>query len=314
MWKSKKQTSTVAVAKKKRMSWNLRLFIIFCCAVPVINWLVFYIHVNLSSFQLAFLDVKGNFSLVNFERFYRELTSETSDLRLAFKNTLLTFAIGTVYFPIQVLVSYFIYKKVPGSGLWRILFFLPRILFGVATSMIVIRMLSVRGFVAEGVKEMLQLSQVPDLLADSRYANITVLVHLFWLSFPGDLIIWGGTFARIPEDVLESARIDGVTWWQEFTKIIVPIVWPTFALTFVLRFCGLFGATGDAFLLTGGEFGTMTLSCWMFLEALGSTGGDHTNVSFAYLSAVGMVLTVISVAISLVIRKWTDKVFADVEY
>lgn len=315
MWKNKKQANAVAVPKRKRKSWNLRLFILFCCAAPVISWLVLYVYVNFSSFGLAFLDHNGSFSLVNFQRFWRELTSETSSLQLAFKNTLLTFAIGTVYFPFQVLVSYFIYKKVPGYGIWRILFFLPRILFSVATAMIVIRMLSVRGFVAEGVKEMLQLAQAPDLLADSRFANTTVLVHLFWLSFPGDLIIWGGTFARIPEEVLESARIDGVTWWQEFTKIIVPIVWPTVALTLVLKFSGIFAASGDAFLLTGGEFGTMTLSCWLFKELLGASGGaGSTNVAFSYLSAVGMILTIISVTIALIIRKWTDKVFADVEY
>jgi len=314
MWKSKGKTKAVALQKKKPMSKNLIMFILFCCVVPIINWLVFYVYVNLSSFYLAFLDIKGNLSFVNFERFYRELTNETSNIRLAFRNTLLTFAIGTIYFPIQVLVSYFIYKKVPGSGLWRILFFLPKILFSVASAMVIMRILSVRGFVAQGVKELLNLSQVPDLLSDSTYANTTVLVHLFWMSFPGDLIIWGGTFARIPEDVLEAGKIDGVTWWQEFTKIIIPIVWPTFALQFVLRFCGLFGATGDVFLLTGGEFGTMTLSCWMFLEVLGATGEGHTNVAFAYLSAVGMVLTVISVTISLLIRRWTDKVFNDVEY
>ena len=202
MWRSK---------QKKPMSKNLILFILFCCVVPVINWLVFYVYVNLSSFKLAFTDFNGNFSFVNFERLWGELSVENSSIRLAIKNTMLTFAIGTIYFPLQVLVSYFIYKKVPGYGLWRILFFLPRILFSVATSLVVMRILSVQGFVAEGVKEMLNLSQVPDLLADSAYANTTVLVHLFWMSFPGDLIIWGGTFARIPEDVLEAGKIDGVS-------------------------------------------------------------------------------------------------------
>ena len=314
MRKNKGQSNAMAIQKKKPMSKNLIAFILFCCIVPVVQWLIFYIYGNLSAFKMAFTDVSGNLSFANFNRLFSELANENSSIRLALKNTILTFAIGTIYFPIQVLVAYFIYKKVPGYGIWRILFFLPRILFSVATSMVILRILSVRGFVAEGVQEMLNLAQTPDLLADSRYANTTVLIHLFWWSFPGDLIIWGGTFARIPEEVLESAKIDGVTWWQEFTKIIVPIVWPTFALQLVLRFCGIFGATGEVFLLTGGEFGTMTLSCWMYLELKQGSGASYSNVAYNYLSAAGLVMTVIAITISLIIRKWTDKVFDEVEY
>lgn len=314
MQKNNIQTAVAIPKKKKRMSKNMLAFILFCCVVPIINWLIFYIYGNMSSFTMAFTDVKGNLSLANFQRLFDELANESSSIRVAIKNTMLTFGIGVLYFPIQVLVAYFIYKKVPGYGIWRILFFLPRILFSVATSMVIIRILSVQGFVAEGVQELLGLAQPPDLLADSRYANTTVLIHLFWWSFPGDLIIWGGTFARIPEEVLEAGKIDGVTWWQEFTRIIVPIVWPTFALQLVLKFCGIFGATGEVFLLTGGAFGTMTLSCWMYLELLSSTGASFSNVAYNYLSAVGLIMTVIAVTISLIIRKWTDKVFDEVEY
>lgn len=302
---------TVKRRKKKPMSKTRLAFILFCCAIPVIHWLIFYVYVNMSSFTMAFQNNQGAFSLVHFERLWRELTAPHTELRIAIKNTLLTFFITLAAFPFRVLVSYFLYKKVPGSAVYRVLFFLPSIIFSVAMAMVITRILGVNGFIAKGVQEIFDLKQTPELLGDSLYANKTVLLHMLWIGFPGDLIIWGGTFARIPEEVLESGKLDGVNWWTEFTRIIVPIVWPTVALKMVLTFCNIFSATGAVFLLTGGAYGTMTIACWMYKEVLKYTGN---TIGYHYLSAVGLVTTAIAITISLFIRKWTDKAFDEVEY
>ena len=300
--------------KGKPVNKRRVLFVICCCILPVINWLIFYVFANLSSFVMAFTNKDGVLSFDNFIRFWDELTNPVSDIRIAFRNTFLTFAIVLVSFPFKVLVSYFIYKKIPLAGVYRILFFLPSIIFSVALAMIFQKIISVNGFIAEWVQDWLNLATPPELLADSRYANTVVLLHMMWLSFPGDLIIWGGTFTRIPNDVLESGQIDGVNWWQEFTLITVPMVWPTVALQMVLMFCGIFGASGAVFLLTKGMYGTMTLSAWMYLQLLNMSGNQYTSNAYNYMSAVGLVITVIAIAISLGIRKWTDKAFEEVEF
>lgn len=300
--------------RKKKKNWVRISFILFCIGLPVLNWLVFYVYVNLSSFVMAFTDKNGAFGLDNFIRFFREFTVPTSQIRIAFRNTFLTFALIVISYPFKVLVSFFIYKKVPFAGIYRILFFLPSIIFGVAVAMIFNRMVGANGFIAETVQNIFNMEYTPELLADSRYANITVLLHMLWLGFPGDLIIWGGTFARIPEEVLESGRIDGVSWWTEFTKIVVPMVWPTVSLQIVMMVCGIFGASGAVFLLTSGEYNTMTLSCWMYMQVLNVAGSPDTSNAFNYLSAVGFLITVVSVALSLVIRKIADSYFEEVEF
>lgn len=301
-------------SKKKKMNKTDALFILFCVAIPVINWVVFYIYTNFSSITMAFTDNAGAISLDNFVRFINEFKMETSDIRVALKNTLLTFAILFVTFPFKVLVSYFIYKKIPFYSFYRIVFFIPVIIFSVAIATVFVQMVGVGSPIAEGVQKLLKLDNVPELLADTRFANTTILLNLIWLSFPGELVIWGGAFARIPEDVLESARIDGVTWWGEFTKIIVPLVWPTVALQMVLLFCGIFGATGNVFLLTAGEYGTHTINSWMYVTLYRNSGSMYTSNVYNYMSAVGIIITVIAITISMLIRKWTDKVFEEVEY
>lgn len=301
-------------AKKKPIRRERILFIICCITLPILQWLIFYVYVNFSSVLMAFKDADGMWSFSNFTRFFEEMQLETSELRIAFRNTFLTFGILFCLYPFKVLVSYFIYKKIPGASVYRILFFLPSILFSICTAMMFSRVIGVNGFIAQFVGEVMGLDYVPELLQDSRFANVTVLLNMIWLQFPGDLIIWGGTFARIPEEVLESGRIDGTTWWSEFTKIIVPMVWPTVALQMVLLFCGLLGASGNVFLLTGGRNGTMTLSAWMYITLLGSSGGNYTSNVYNYLSAVGLMLSVVSVIISMAVRKITDKAFTEVEF
>ncbi len=262
---------------------------------------------------MSFTDSQGTISLYNFQRFWREITRSDSDIRTALRNTLITFSIMFVTFPFKVLVSYFIYKKVPGAGIYRILFFLPTIIFSVAVAMIFERMIGVNGFIAQGFAKATN-QDVVEFLTDSRYANLTIFAHMLWLGFPGDLIIWGGTFARIPDDVLESASLDGVTWWQEFTMIIVPMVWPTVALQMVLMVCNLFMSSGQVWLLTKGLYGTYTIQSWMYKILYEGSGGAYTSNIYNYLSAVGLVITVIAVALSTIVRKWSDKVFEEVEF
>ncbi len=289
-------------------------FILSCVTIPVIMWLVFYVYANFSSIIMAFHNSQGVVSLANFQRFFKELQLPTSDIFLGFRNTFLTFGILVVAYPFKVLVSFFIYKKVPFAGFYRIVFFLPGIIFSVAVTLIFQRIISVDSSLSQAVANALNLEYVPEWLADSDYANKVVLLHMIWLGFPGDLIIWGGTFARIPVDVLEAGRIDGVTWWTEFTKITVPLVWPTVALQIVLLACGIFGASGQVFLLTGGRYGTMTLTAWMFNNLYQNSGARFTSNAYNYMSAVGLLLTIVAVVISLTIRKVTDKLFSEVEY
>ena len=92
------------------------------------------------------------------------------------------------------------------------------------------------------------------------------------------------------------------------------MVWPTVALQLVLMFCGIFGAGGAVFLLTGGGAGTMTLQAWMYIELLDNSGGNYSSGVYNYMSAVGLMLTIVAVCISLAVRRITDKMFDEVEF
>ena len=119
----------VKIQSKKKKNLTRTLFILFGIAVPVLNFLVFYLYANFSSFTMAFTNNRGELSFDNFLRLWKAVSEADSDLRVALKNTLLMFGVLVVQFPFQVLVSYFLYKKVPGHKFYRIVVFLPTIIF-----------------------------------------------------------------------------------------------------------------------------------------------------------------------------------------
>lgn len=308
--------------KVNRNNLSRNIFIFAMIIIPTIHFLVFYLYVNFNSFFMGFqlTNRKGEitWTLENFRRFFAEfnenslsVANQDTSVVYAIVNTLKTFLLNLLLFPIGFLVSYFLYKKVPGWKTYRVAFFLPVIIPSMVLTYSFTTMLGTRGFIAEIVQRMNGLERVPDILANNDYANKAVFAFIVWMGIPGNLLLWSGALARVPEEVVESARLDGVNWVQEAVHIIIPIIWPTFAIQFLMLFIGLFGASGPVFLLTGGGSGTNTLSNWMFQRVYNSS---ETSIEHNYMSAVGLLITAITLPLCLGIRFVISKFFKGVEY
>lgn len=302
---------------KKTTRWPRVLFILSFIILPTLNFLIFYVYLNFSSILMAFQQRQAGktvWTLDNFRMFFGEFQKESSTIRIAFVNTAKSFLIAEIMFAVGFFVSYFLYKRILGYKIFRTLFFLPGLMAGTIVSSFFIKLVSYEGPVTSIVQNLFHMSEAPMLLSDSRYANRTIFANMIWLSFPGNMILWGGTFSRIPESVLESARLDGVNWIQEAFRIIIPIVWPTFSMLFILSLVGFFGASGQVFLLTKGELGTMTVSCWMYLQIYNNTGNVDASNTYNFMSAIGILMTGCTAVVVLITRTVTSRFFSDVQY
>ena len=304
--------------------FSRNIFIFAMIIVPVLHFLVFYLYVNFNSFIMAFqYPVKGEetFSLRNFTWFFSEFNegalspskANSNNIVYAVINTLKTFGVNLVMFPVGFLTSYFIYKKVPGWQVYRVLFFLPMIIPAFVFTYAYQTMLMNGSSIVALLKTLNNWTYEPSILSEVEHANNAVLFFVAWQAFPCNLLLWSGSLSRVPDSVVESARLDGVNWVQEAIYIIIPVIWPTFAMQFLFLFIGLFGASGPVLLLTNGENGTQTLSNWLYQQIL-MAGGNEKSVAFNRVSAVGVVMTVITVPICLGIRAIQGKFFRDVEY
>ena len=164
--------------KGKKVNWSRIIFILCFILVPTINFLVFYVYVNFDGILMAFYryDVSYNkiWGFDNFTMFFDELVHQSDGIQLAFINTFKTFLIQLVIFPWGIVVSYFLYKKIPLYKEFRILFFLPSIINGIITVIVYKNFVSVEGPIATWVQQMCGLPEPPDLLGDPRFANIFV--------------------------------------------------------------------------------------------------------------------------------------------
>ena len=310
-------------AKKKQKILRI-LFILSFTIIPVVHFLLFYVYVNLDSFVMAFQKPNDTrtglvFTWDNFDYIFKLFKEGSSfpewDLKLAFGNTFKTFLVQMIMYPIGLLVSYFIYKKIWGYKAYRVIFYLPTIISSVVVSYFFQELMSpTSSFFPELLYKITRTKGiVQNPLENPDFANQMVILNLVWLSFPGNLIIWGGTFSRIPDSVIESARIDGVSWIRELIQIILPLVWPTFVLTVTTSIAGIFGATGNVFLLTGGLNGTQTVSNWLYMRVQQA----HDPLSNSYLyqaSALGLILTVISCALAIFVRKVLNSRVEEIQY
>lgn len=293
--------------KKKKLLLD-RIFVVSMLCIPVVHWLVFWLGVNFNSILMAFQIPSGAFTFETMKYMIRSIfMAEDPQMIVAIKNTLIYFLKDTLMIPFQLMIAYFLYKKIYGRKFFQIMFYLPAIVSGVAISTMFKELIMPNGpfgllLQAVGVEN------VPLFLSDSRYATGTILFYSVWLSWGGHMLLFGGALARIPTEILESARIDGITTGKEVVFMIVPLVWPTLSTILILNMTGLFTASGPILLFTKGAYGTMTISYWIF-DAVAYKGISAYN----QVAAGGLIFTMIGAPIVLFV-KWLIEKIPTVEY
>ena len=293
---------------KKKRRLKRTLFIASILAIPIIHWLVFWLYVNFNSILLAFKLPNGNWSIETIRQVINELAEPSSDLGIALKNTLSYFIKDVIMLFWQLIIAYMFYKKIAGYKFFRIVFYLPAIISSVTMVTMFRAIIGSEGVIA-GLFERADMV-FPKLLRDSRYATKTIMFFTIWIGWGGEMLVLGGAFERIPAEVLEAAKLDGVSPVGELAKLIVPMIWPTISTLLILYATGLFNASGPIFLFgTKGSYETWTLSYWIFHKVLYGGSGQYNAVS-----AMGVLFTCIGVPIVMFVSWLFDKVIPAVEY
>lgn len=287
--------------KTKRQKTEI-YFILFGLFFSVTNVIMFWLVPNVSSIFMAFQKKVGFetvWTLENFSYIWSEVINPESNIVNAIGNTFLYFFYDLIVLtPLIYIVSFFVYKKIPCANVFRYIFIVPNMLSSVAISSCFKFMFSPGGPIPE-VWEMI-FGTKPLFFADSRYVNPTLMFYLFWLSFGGGMILYVATFSRIPQEIVEAGRLDGLTYFGEMINIVFPLTWPFFSTMLLLKFCGMLGAGAPVLLFTKGAYGTYSLSYWIFEQTTG--GGTYRA------SAFGLVLTFIQLPISLLFYHFANKV------
>lgn len=170
----------------------------------------------------------------------------------------LYYALGTV--PSQILIglviAYFLYQKIVGKELFRMLYFLPYVTPAVSTA-VVFRIIFDRpaysianriiGLVGiDPLKWRFEKMPIMQLLgfdiqgffAGPSLALITIMIYGIWTFVGYNIVIFLSGLGNIPKEVYEAAEIDGATKTDLFRYITIPYLSP---ITFYLSLISLIG-------------------------------------------------------------------------
>lgn len=90
-------------------------------------------------------------------------------------------------------------------------------------------------------------------LTDGTAAKITIIIVNLWIGIPFSMLICTGILMNIPEDLYESARIDGAGPVTAYMKITLPYMLHVTTPYLITQFIGNLNNFNVIFLLTGGE-------------------------------------------------------------
>lgn len=97
-------------------------------------------------------------------------------------------------------------------------------------------------------------------VTDPNWALISISMTTIWMHLGFNFIILLGGLQSIPEDLYESARIDGAGYFQQLRKITIPLLSPTLFFVIVVGVINSFQSFGQIDIMTkGGPAGATNL-------------------------------------------------------
>ncbi len=301
---------------EKRINYRERarlLFYISIVVLPLLQFSIFYIYINFNSIKMAFFTYKSSAegyyyefaAFKNFADAFKLLGDSGYMVKNSMTMWLVHLIIGT---PLQFLFSFYIAKRYAGAGFFKVILFLPQVISSLVFALLYKYMvtdvfLAVADFFGSEVKL--------GLLDNPKTQFPMVVVYQTWIGFGTGMLMYSNAISAIPQEIIESAHLDGANLFQEFIHITLPSIWPTYSSMFLIGVTGILLNQGGLHAMFGTNATHIgTLGYYIFVEAQRMTEGMSGN--FSLISALGLILSMILIPLTL-FTKWALKRFGPSE-
>ena len=229
------------------------------------------------------------------------------------------YSLGTVPFQlgISLFLAILLFQKLTGSGLFRMLFFLPYVTPFVASAVVFRQMFSIRPqapvnqFIGlfgveslawiqepDGIISMLGSSlgyEVPDWAAGPSLALVVIMFFSIWVFVGYNTVIYLAGLGNISLELIDAAQIDGAGRWGVFRNIIFPLLSPTTYFLSLIAIIGTFKAFSHIWVMRHelALGATDTFSVLIFAEFF-------DKVRYGYASALAFVLFAVILSLTFI--------------
>ncbi|MDE7158835.1 MAG: sugar ABC transporter permease, partial [Clostridiales bacterium] len=154
-----------------------------------------------------------------------------------------------------IIVALIINKKgIRFKKLWRTILVMTIAVPQFVSLLLMSQMLGDTGAINKLLEGMgiIQANNPIPFLTDGTLAKVTIIVVNIWIGIPYTMLISTGILMNIPEDLYESAKIDGAGPVKAFFKITLPYMLHVTAPYLITQFIGNLNNFNVIYLLTGG--------------------------------------------------------------
>ena len=282
------------------------IFYLLLMALPVVQFCIFYIYVNINSILMAFqeytlTDQGGIFTFSGFDNFVTLFSGDKfKDLLVMGKNSFIVFAFTFfVGIPLALCFSYYIYKQKMLSNVFKVILYLPSILSGVVVGLIYLYFMdqAVPGYYLQFTgKEM-----VPPF--SENLFKFSIFYTVFF-GFGTNVLLYVGAMSKLSDSVMEASQIDGANSLQEFIFVVLPQIFPTIKTFMLTGLAGLFANQASMYTFTANAPRSMsTIGYYLYTSAKSMDYARYTE-----LAALGVALSIITATVTFSIRKLLNKI------
>lgn len=271
-------------------------------APMLILFLVFRLFPTLGAVGLSFTDYKlsGEYQIVGLKNYVDFFSSQVA---LNALTTTLLYAV--IYVPMMVVVALVtalaLNKIVWGSGLFRGALFLPYVTSFVLAGIVWAWIFGLTGPLNEALKG-LGVGPIPFLSGSKPMVLTSLAVVSVWRGFGYSMLILLAGLKTIPGELYEAAMMDGANAWRRFWGITLPLLRPSLFFVLVIETIGAFQVFDTIYVMTGGGPARASYSLVYYLYESG-----FRFFNFGYAAAIGVILFVILMIISLIQRFVLDR-------
>lgn len=190
-------------------------------------------------------------------------------------------------------------KRLRGKGFYRTIYFLPVVTTTAIIGIIMSNIFGINGLVNQ-IIQMFNFDAIPWLTKGNLALLVLILVGS-WKGLGINMVYWLAGLQAIPEELYESAQLDGAGFWETLRYITLPLVKPIAAVIVLLSLVGGMHVFDLVKTLTNGGpyFATETLDLYIYNYAFTDVHGGGTQM-MGYASAAGVLLGIFTLFISVI--------------
>ena len=304
---------------KKRRRFRIKtssVFVFVMLIYSVLHFLLMWVGVNANSIALSFQTYDfwtGSYKFAgwdnlftNFESIFSRIGSNTDHYKDMLISSLAFFVVSCfVTLPIALFFSYFIFKKILANGFFKVIFFLPSIIPLIILTTIYKITVGPKGPIGQILDSM--GAQSANFFLTRSSASWMIWIFCVWAGIGYDVILLTAGMSRIPRDILESCKMDGVPTFKEFLHIVIPLTWSTITTLFVFGMMSVFTVFLQPFYLAADVQETWTIGTHIYFAAKGNSALNEP-------AALGLFYSLIGAPIIVGARSIMNRFFREVSY